>query len=78
MPYRSLLTSCDDMNIYLVPLYQPQAGKSVTSNDTRQQVKRSLTKIGYITTVSCLFSECHIINQKLSNFFQVLFSWVEI
>ena len=28
MPYRTLLTSCDDMNIFLVPLYQPHAGKT--------------------------------------------------
>ena len=27
MPYRTLLTSCDDMNIYVVPLYRPHGGK---------------------------------------------------
>ena len=28
MPYRTLLTSCDDMNIYVVPLYRPHGGKN--------------------------------------------------
>ena len=28
MPYRTLLTSCDDMNIYIVPLYRSHGGKS--------------------------------------------------
>ena len=28
MPYRTLLTSCDDMNVYLVPLYRPHGGKT--------------------------------------------------
>ena len=28
MPYRTLLTSCDDMNIYVVPLYRPHGGKT--------------------------------------------------
>lgn len=27
MPYRTLLTSCDDMNIFVVPVYQPHGGK---------------------------------------------------
>ncbi|XP_078378870.1 nonsense-mediated mRNA decay factor SMG9-like isoform X2 [Oculina patagonica] len=29
MPYRTLLTSCDDMNIYVVPLYRPHGGNGV-------------------------------------------------
>lgn len=28
MPYRTLLTSCDDVNIYVVPLYRPHGGKN--------------------------------------------------
>ena len=27
MPYRTLLTSCDDMNIFVVPVFQPHGGK---------------------------------------------------
>lgn len=42
MPYRTLLTSCDDMNIFLVPLYQPHAGK------TGKQLRSVLqAKIGF-------------------------------
>ena len=26
MPYRTLLTSCDDMNIFMVPVFQPHGG----------------------------------------------------
>lgn len=37
MPYRTLLTSCDDMNIYLVPLYQPHAGNGICTKSPTYQ-----------------------------------------
>lgn len=37
MPYRTLLTSCDDMNIFLVPLYQPHAGNGICTKSPTYQ-----------------------------------------
>lgn len=37
MPYRTLLTSCDDMNIFVVPLYQPHRGNGMCTKSPTYQ-----------------------------------------
>ena len=51
MPYRTLLTSCDDMNVHLVPLYQLHTGKALASDDSKQHerasILRAITKLPF-------------------------------
>ena len=44
MPYRTLLTSCDDINVYLVPLYQLHTGKALTSDGSKQHKEASILR----------------------------------
>lgn len=37
MPYRTLLTSCDDMNVYVVPLYRPHGGNGICTKSPTYQ-----------------------------------------